>query len=131
MYHLNKFIGEFKTMGGELAVEEFSVVENALSRIEEALNEPDVFQTPLPSAKWDTGTLTSIIEDLTPSGFISYSGARKKYGKGVILSLILHNVLIYRPGRKFAFDLPDLPGAPIVMAPSPVEMYAMKVLSKK
>lgn len=144
MFDLDSFFTDFKVYGGTLesnlqlfvtiltvgSVEDWDALQIAISNVENALK-PKSYQmiggaTPTKRPTWTRRQLVTVMELLKDHPFVLQKALRKQIGEDALHSLISYNILFPRPTSKYTFDIPNCPSAPIIVAPSPLQLAAMR-----
>jgi len=137
MYHIDRYLDQFFISEGQMKVHDADFVKTALIVYKDALNKDcaDLVNSDpkklLKSgqAEWQQDSLLKIMEIISKEKFSNYSDLTLKFGYKTVHSLIRHKLLFYRPTKECTFDLPSVDSNdPILVPPSPVSGYAMKLI---
>ena len=133
MFHIKKFVRDFAISEGNETLDSFSPLQGAIARIDSALRVNQFQIGEFEKPKWTAEYLKALMKRFASHPYVTYREAclmMEGRGEEMVKSLILHNVLLYRHNKKYAFDFPDAPEGPIVCPQSPMERYAMEQVMK-
>jgi len=126
MWDWNTYFEDFQTAEGNLKVTNWSGYIRAVHNIKDALRNPKTFVIDNVTRTWSKHHLLSMMEFLQAEPFVLEDIAQQNIGKDPLYALIRANILFPRPSPACTFDIPDCPMQPIIVAPSPLKLAAMR-----
>jgi hypothetical protein len=126
--HIASFLEDFAIEKGKMTWDSFAPLQASVERIHSVLY-PKYFQPGLEKPLWTREQLFRLMKiELVPNSFVTYSRARflLDNDEAAIKSLLRYGVLIYRPNKKFNFDLPSAPDSTIpldIIELKPVDLF--------
>lgn len=75
---------------------------------------------------WRRDHLVNMLALLNDQPFVLEETARRFFGDTRLDSMIRHNLIYPRPTPKYTNDIPNCSSEPIIVAPSPLQLTAMR-----
>lgn len=137
MHDIFRYLNEFALTS--VWVGHWSPYQLAIANYRRAVRRPTTYceetgagvQKP-PPAEWTTSQLTAAIKAIVANfGSVTEESLLQKMPLNVIHSMYQHNLLVPRPCARRYLDMPIADDHPIVVAPSPMHLAAMRELVRR